>query len=217
VKRLAYLSLLAALGCYERLEFDAPKPSNAGGAGGGAGTGGPSGASSGGGSGPCIRDEDCPLSSLRCDLQSGICFECVADLDCQARGLARCDAALHRCVECGLDQDCPSDHACDLTTRICAQRCREDEQCPTAAHGCDETRLICVECETDDDDGCALYPGRPYCIAPESRCAECLVDTNCAPGLHCDRITGKCLGCRDSRDCSGGQACEPAGHVCTPG
>lgn len=216
MKRFVCLFLFLVVGCYERLEFDVPAGGSGGASAGSGGAGGQASATAGSG-GACSRDTDCALASLRCDLQSGICFECVADPDCQARGLARCDAALHRCVECGIDQDCQTDYACDLTTRTCAQRCAEDEECPVAAHGCDETRLICVECEADDDDGCALYPDRPYCLVPGNRCAECLTDANCAPGLHCDTITGKCLGCRDSRDCSVGQACEPAGHVCAPG
>ncbi len=221
MKRLACLWLLSAGGCYERLEFDVPQ-AGAGGqvSAGSAGLGGQAGVTAAGttagGTAGCTGDADCRLASLRCDLQSGICFECVADSDCQARGLARCDAALHRCVECGINQNCKSGFDCDLTTRTCAQQCEEDEACPTAAHGCDDVRLICVECEADDDDGCALYPGRPYCMIPGNRCGECLSDVNCAPGLHCDNITGKCLGCRDSRDCPSTQACEPAGHICIP-
>ena len=216
MKRIALLLVPLALGCYQRLEFDALS----GGAGmssaGSGGGGGQAGATSSGGPQPCARDADCPLASLRCDVQSGVCFECVADDDCRARGLSRCDAALHRCVECGIDQDCQSGFACDLTTRACAQSCIDDDACPAAAHGCDETRLICVECEVDDDDGCALYPDRPYCLVPGNRCAECLVNADCAPALHCDNITGKCLGCRDSRDCAAAQACEPVGHLCVP-
>jgi Cys-rich repeat protein len=207
--------------CYQRLEFDVPSGSagsagSAGSSGGSAGSSSAAGTTSGGARG-CVADVDCPLPSLRCDVQSGQCFECVANVDCTARGLGRCDGALHRCVECGIDADCADGFACDLTTRACAQRCDEDDSCPVATHGCDETRLSCVECEPDDDDGCALYPDRPFCLLPGNRCAECLVDGDCAEGLVCDTLTGKCLGCRDSRDCGAGQACEPAGHLCKPG
>lgn len=214
--RFACLLALSALGCYQRLEFDVPKgaagTSSAAGTGGSAGQ---AGAPSSGGARPCARDADCALVSLRCDLQSGICFECVADADCRAQGLSRCDSALHRCVECGIDQDCQVGFVCDLPSRLCAQTCVGDEACPTAAHDCDDTRRICVECEVDEESGCMLDPNRPYCLVAGNRCAECLVDQHCAPGLRCDNLTGKCLGCRDSRDCPAMQACEPASHVCT--
>ncbi len=217
MKVACWLGVFLATSCYQRLEFDVPAGSGGTSLGGSGGSAGQSGMTSTGGAQRCTVDAECPLPSLRCDRQSGLCFECVADADCSARGLARCDAALHRCVECGIDPDCATGFACDLTTRACAQRCSDDDVCPVATHGCDDTRFICVECEVDDDDGCALYPDRPYCLVPGNRCAECLADGDCAPGLFCDTLTGNCLGCRDSRDCGSGQACEPAGHLCKPG
>lgn len=249
MNRLACLWAFLALGCYERLEFGVPKASadttssaGNGGAAGQASAGGaaasgaagstgaagsPSAAGSAGAAGlagassmrPCAQDTDCVLASLRCDVQSGLCFECVADGDCETRGLARCDGALHRCVQCGVDQDCPSGYACDLSTRACAQRCAQEIQCPATAHGCDDTRLVCIECEAEADDGndCAVYPDRPYCVVPGNRCAQCRADEDCSAGLRCDAVTGTCVRCRDSRDCLASEACDPASHACVSG
>jgi hypothetical protein len=215
VKRLACLAVLSGLGCYQRLEFDVPLGAAGTTSGGTSGAAGQAGASSSGGARPCTQDADCALPSLRCDLQSGLCFECVADADCRARGLARCDSALHRCVECGVDQDCQVGFVCDSTARVCAQSCSVGAACLDDAHECDETRRICVECEVDDDDdSCARHPERPFCRVPGNRCAQCLVDQHCTTGLRCDNLTGNCVGCRDSRDCLATQACEPVQRVC---
>jgi hypothetical protein len=219
VRRGAWLGCLLVMGCYERLEFDVPAAAagssgSSGSAGASGAAQGGAGASAGGSPSGCLLDAECPLASLRCDVQSGSCVDCIADGDCEARGLPRCDAALHRCVECGVDQDCDGGQVCDPTTRRCSTPCTQDQQCPAAARHCDEDRRICVECEADENEGCELTPDRPYCVSPSSRCAACRTRADCDGGQYCDGLTGACVGCRDTRDCPAAQACDPLTRQC---
>jgi hypothetical protein len=165
----------------------------------------------------CESDAECPLN-LHCDEQSTICFECVVDLDC-APPLKRCDGALHRCVECGLDQDCAVGFVCDAATRRCMQGCEEDDDCPQAAQECDDERDVCVACDADwecgqEEDGGSTFG---YCGIGGYSCVSCAEHSDCPDDDQvCDQLFGRCVSCRDSRDCDYGGACDPTTYSCTP-
>lgn len=66
-----------------------------------------------------------------CDLEGGVCAECVAKEDCGSNGVCDVDAGV--CVDCVEDLDCPNAEApaCDPATKTCG--CTEHDQCPATA------------------------------------------------------------------------------------
>lgn len=162
-------------------------------------------------SGACRDDSDCGLSTLHCDYQTGLCFECVQDEDCAPLGAGRCDVALHRCVECGVGQDCPDGFSCDPTSRSCLPECEYDEDCPDSAHECEYLRGLCIQCDQDwecEDDGL------PYCGLGGASCVECREDFHCGAPLLCDALLGRCVECRHAIDCESGASCDPSSREC---
>lgn len=86
---------------------------------------------------PCNSDKDCTPIGLLCDIQRGVCVQCLNDTDCgeyqscesgecatythclnsldctgEADGKTVCDLTQNRCVECILPTDCPPNHDC---------------------------------------------------------------------------------------------------------
>jgi hypothetical protein len=210
---LVYL-LVFTLGlssCNERFDFDVPgaagdPASGAGGASTAAGAGGLGSAAH------CEGDADCPIPTMRCDLSTGACFQCVADGDCSASESPRCDSTAHRCVECDTDQSCGAGLRCDLVSRRCLPACDSEGACPASYHECDERRGVCVEC--DEDHECDDLEGGPYCLLGGAGCGECRLDEHCLSGQRCDTLRGRCVGCVDSRDCPSGSACDPTTQLC---
>ncbi len=71
---------------------------------------------------------------------------------------------------------------------------------------------------------CASQPpnegggGGPDLSCADATCAGgCRGDGDCAVGLHCDLVSGTCLGCVADRDCPAGKLCDTRLHTCTYG
>lgn len=161
----------------------------------------------------CATEQDCPIASLHCDVQSGLCFECIIDADCASKQNTRCDA-LHRCIECLVDEDCAPDFTCDRVSRRCLERCLDLNDCASGAHACDERRNVCVSCDRDQE---CRSSAAPYCAAGGSSCVACKSDEHCASNERCDLNSGQCVGCRDSLDCTPPAYCDPDAHTCVGG
>jgi hypothetical protein len=174
----------------------------------------------------CIQDADCGLPGLHClgsPGQPGTCAECVGDSHCPNAGARKCDPQLHRCVECVAAADCPPSQSsypstCTSVSRRCLPGCSDDSAaarlCPTTrAYSCNEELYLCIECLTNAN--CAASPSGTLCHPSEYVCVQCLTGT-CGGGQSCDAITGRCVQCRSSADCTspGAPLCDPSTHTC---
>jgi hypothetical protein len=165
---------------------------------------------------PSCVDAGCPLATLRCDVISGVCEECLSSGDC-ALPLAWCDPTAHRCFECATSADCAGDYdVCIIPAHKCAPRCPPDGgPCPPGAT-CNEALDACVYCHSNDD---CMEPQHLVCQPLVGACFECAVDTDC-PGGHpfCDPSSFRCVSCLQSSECPPMRPyCEPTHHACVAG
>jgi hypothetical protein len=61
-------------------------------------------------------------------------------------------------------------------------------------------------------------PEQPICIEATGRCVQCRETKDCAAGKHCLAATGQCVGCLDASHCAGKASasfCDPATNACT--
>lgn len=75
---------------------------------------------------PCLSDDDCGFGASKCDINSGICFDCLVTEDCNSGVCANnecvdcvgdgdCEAGRcveNECVECVADGDCDAGNVC---------------------------------------------------------------------------------------------------------
>jgi hypothetical protein len=136
----------------------------------------------------CVDDADCGDDQPLCDTVAGRCAECRSDMDCPA---ARpiCHFAQGTCQECVVDGQCASDELCGMNGR-CAFGCNADGDCDGDLPYCDVERGECVQCTADEH--CADL-ALPVCL--DARCVECASDADCTdPALPtCDAVQNICV------------------------
>ena len=176
---------------------------------------------------PCAADSQCtsPQAPL-CDAQTGLCFSCKADADCQrghqlggrcikpaAGGDARCG--------CASDKDCASNARgprCDGALGRCTCRggadCKADYSRCGRPHAGASFRECQRPCQGDHSCGAGLS-----CLT-SGVCAECRSDGDCADpaASRCNTALAACVQCRSNAHCASSQAatthCEVATGKC---
>jgi Cys-rich repeat protein len=79
----------------------------------------------------CDDAGTCPMME-HCDPASGLCVDCLTDMDCGAK--KTCRTSDHTCVACLTNADCMPGQACDPATNRCvAPQCIADAQSPAEA------------------------------------------------------------------------------------
>ncbi len=148
--------------------------------------------------GSCVAAcTDSSCSSGFCDVASGLCVECVEDVDCGASRV--CNSFTNLCTEpavgCTGDDDCDGGARCDVLKGSCVE-CLESADCG-AGEGCDQLTRTCESqqgCVTDGD--CA----GSICEPVGRVCVECFTGAHCPSG-QCDTVSFTCLsGCDDDDD-----------------
>jgi hypothetical protein len=104
----------------------------------------------------CEVDGDCAGATPFCDTTTGLCVECLDDINC--------DDGLF----CNGDETC-AEGACQAGTDPCL---------PGA---CDEANDDCFACVNDVD----CPPGAPFCDPVTNECVECIDDLDCDDGDIC--------------------------------
>jgi hypothetical protein len=144
----------------------------------------------------CDENADCP-DGLLCNLEEGVCQECVEDGDCPNDGTCvegECE------IPCG--NGCPEGLVCDELTGLCVE-CVKDEDCPVEKW-----------CFFDSGDCMpdVCIPGEKTCVGDQL--ATCAPNGSgwidlvfCPDGMVCD--AGQCIGiCVPQCD---GKQCGPDG------
>lgn len=109
----------------------------------------------------CSDSKDCPSDASKCDLQSGVCYECQRDPDCTGEDI------------------------CNIFTKRCAKPCKDNTDClyNTADRVCAKTVGVCVTCLEDPD--CDFYSttsaARQHCF--QEACIECTDGHQCPGGV----------------------------------
>ena len=132
----------------------------------------------------------CSGSTPICATSGGLahCVQCTRDADCSS-GM-KCNTATNECQECNLDADCPRGRTCNGGK---CELCSTTSQCAGVSCNC---------CPGPSTLKCApLTPG----AAPS--CVECTQDSDCAQGLKCDAINGRCV--ERIPDCDTSERCGP--------
>ena len=139
----------------------------------------------------CNQDEECEEPGHVC--KNGQCMdECHTDQDCpQLR--PKCYAKGKRCVECLDSEECPASKP-SCQHNHCTE-CTRNSQCPTENPTCNLTTGACeLNCAASESDICTtLFPGT-RCNTDTGKCVECRNDKDCKkkkPGSTCSE-QGKC-------------------------
>jgi len=175
----------------------------------------------------CTTTANCRLPGLVCLTAESRCVECVGNSDCSS-GI--CDTTDHRCVECNAATDCPS----ATQGEVKPSQCTANHHC---LNGCDDsTPTLCpskpgalIFACTSFGGGvsmCAYCTSNTQCAAGQTctadhTCVSCQSDATCGgANRFCDTVfTGRCVQCKDSRDCVGVQGaplCDPVALTCVP-
>lgn len=184
---LVVLAVLAAACSDGKLDLREPTP-DGGSTGGAAGAAGSVDAGQDAGdAGGCTSSAQCAGEHPFCDLNSGICVDCLNSSHCSP-GQA-CNPLTYRCAKaCSGDPDCASiDKVCDTTLGVCVQ-CRNDNDCAGGEPYC-VPGGICEECRNDAD---CTEPGTPYCPKGRYECSQCLVTAHCKSGQVCSTKDYEC-------------------------
>jgi hypothetical protein len=89
-------------------------------------------------------------------------------------------------------------------------QCIDDHTCAAPTPQCNTARKECVPCV--DNAPC----GAQVCNSA-NRCVDCVDDSTCAPGTHCDTATNKCVACVNDSQCTAPEASRcNAQHQCAP-
>jgi outer membrane exchange protein TraA len=155
--------------------------------------------------------------------EAALCAPCVSSLFCgptcspcggSSPFCVNGNAGVH-CVQCRFDTDCKTGTHCDPDNNTC-QDCNLDKDC-SRGRICNAHK--CVYCSTSDScagNSCNCCPdGMKQCAslmkdAPPV-CTECVNDGDCANGLRCDTINGRCV--TSLAPCNTDDRC---GAPCTP-
>jgi hypothetical protein len=148
------------------------------------------------------------LTTLQCDLDAGMCVECLSSMHCFAP-YGACDPVTHRCVECVTSLDCGTG-SCEPETHHCGKSCTSIAECfLSGADHCSQGH-ICGSCDDQNDCSTGLQ-----CDVANGQCVECASAADCPPEHPiCDRTRGKCVQCTTSVDCLDGEVCDPMEGRC---
>ena len=174
----------------------------------------------------CRTSADC-VPGFVCG-QDGACRdECSADTECVGeqlcvRGLCAEPRELDdhgdlpqvlATASCRLSSDCQDGARCVEGT--CLPECRSERDC-AAGESCEggACKLVEVEapCACHEDVDCGATETCDGCACQPIPAPECVVTTDCGPGLRC--LGGVCDDeCREDRDCAASQVCDDGACV----
>ncbi|MHB8418966.1 MAG: hypothetical protein ACYDCL_12885 [Myxococcales bacterium] len=169
----------------------------------------------------CSSDAECPCLET-CSSTSACAFvgnhpesPCSSDLDCgpSCQGLFCLDGGCYP-VGCG-PVSCAPDCACS-GFGVC--------DCPKPDAGPTCTSYLEVQCRPPcafplPDGGCDC---QGQVLDPSGDCVECVQDSGCPHGLHCDLDPSDfstfegCVECTASDQCDAGSVCDLIGKTCVP-
>ena len=152
-----------------------------------------------GGPGDCVDNDDCP--GQVCQVQTGLCVECVSQADCadspngsQCNDFLQCSHATS-CTHFGECAGNPKGELCVFFEERCGQ-CRTTSDCGEGTH-CS----LDFECVPLTDAYCAkIDDDEPYAKGVE--CVECLSDSHCT-GKYSPLCSPNnlCVECLTNNDC----------------
>ncbi len=171
--------------------------------GGNGGDGGPD-ASGGSSNNKCKSTADCagkPATPV-CDPATSTCVECLpsddqcgAGLYCEGTscslgckdntdcGSLTCDTTSHECTGCSTDPECPTGTVCDVPTKTCIAKCKNQTDCPVNFDCCNE------KCEN-------VATSLNHCGACDAACSPANGTGACANGIcsvaNCDTGFANC-------------------------
>jgi hypothetical protein len=184
----------------------------------------------------CTQDSDCKAAAFECTFPAQVCQlrqgfgqQChEPEAPCDPNNVCELGVCYptdphnpNSLAGCSHDSDCDFGEKCDERHFVCieAADCRlankgfPELACDLAQQEtCSETTGQCNlpcqnECQTNAD--CAPFgPSDSKCNG-SCQCVECLIDTDCGPGLHCSRSGA----CASDNSCSSSRAC-PKPLVC---
>lgn len=132
----------------------------------------------------CVGPSDCMSPYPECDLQLGVCVECVSSTTCGERF---CEPESHSCVDCLQDVDCGDEQRCSPGQRTCVE-CLSKADCGEE-EACDATGRCTQICQGDQD---CHEESEPWCLPTGSFCVECTVSEQCESGEQCDLSAHRC-------------------------
>ncbi len=98
----------------------------------------------------CATPGVCQGATPDCDLDSGICVECVEAAECRDAGIGKYCNPDNVCVVCQVPADCADAGAPYCVAGRCVQ-CQKPTDCPANAPGCDYSTGQCGSCTFDMD------------------------------------------------------------------
>lgn len=164
-------------------------------------------------SGQCARFAEATV----CNPGSGLCVECLADLDTTAcQGQTPVCAPDNRCVECAAASDC-REAAPVCGDGFSCEGCSERAECEVlypATPACDWSRGACVVCVPGVDEAACDQLGL-VCLAAGEVCVECNTRSDCAEAQPSCNGSNECDVCVDDQDCTRfGKVCDGATGAC---
>jgi hypothetical protein len=180
--------------------------------------------------GPDCRLPDSPCDApYVCDLDTGVCVECLEDSECSGAapvgdaGAANvCDKVRHECVQCLVNDNCLATgdtpicklDMSDSTRNECVQ-CLAERDCGGATPACDVNTNECTtRCTTQEECG----GDKRFCKVADQICVECLAPGDCAAGTNnsqCNVATSECVECIDDSPCAAnGEVCDTTRNIC---
>jgi hypothetical protein len=180
--------------------------------------------------GPDCRRPDSPCDlPYVCDLDTGVCVECLEDSECSGAapvgdaGAANvCDKMRHECVQCLVNDNCLATgdtpickvDVSDSTRNECVQ-CQAERDCGGATPACDVNTNECTtRCSTQEECG----GDKRFCKVADRICVECLAPGDCAAtstNSQCNVATSECVECVDDSPCAAnGEVCDTTRNRC---
>jgi hypothetical protein len=179
--------------------------------------------------GPDCRRPDSPCDTpFVCDLDTGVCVECLEDSQCSGAapvgdaGAANvCDRIRHECVQCLSSDNCLATgdtpvckvDMSDSTRNECVQ-CQTERDCGGSTPACDVNTNECTtRCTTQAECG----GDKRFCKVADQICVECLAPGDCttATNSQCNVATSECVECVDDSPCAvNGEVCDTTRNIC---
>lgn len=155
--------------------------------------------------GQCLLRETCSVETRRCVFREGWGGECATNDQCQAgqwcsQGLCQDRSQVNLCPS-GQNGECPAGDRCNTINTVCEEDlgCAENLDC-SAAEICNTGLHACVPRCTVDTQNDVCGAGE-RCV--NEMCVQCAADSDCGPGLVCDKA-GRCSSgtrCYANADC----------------
>ena len=122
---------------------------------------------------PCRANDHC--GELACDEQSGQCFECVKDLDCNAREICQNAECVPR-PECLLDDECDEQELCLNGRCSFSPECELNNDC-AEGYECISNRCFEAICRGPQDCDPGELCDAGICVDPPQSVDRCFVAT----------------------------------------